>query len=303
MRIIITGGSGFIGNKLSEELIKSGHEVIILSRSPSNTRQRLPNGITVEKWDGNTAQNWGSLVNQNSAIINLAGENLSTGRWTATRKEKIIDSRVNAGKAIINAIQLAKEKPRVLIQASAVGYYGVHQDAQIKESHPAGNDFLSDVCIKWEASTSEAEQHGVRRVILRTGLALDAKQGALPRLAMPFKFFVGGKIGNGKQYIPWIHIQDEIRAIKFLLEEDSTSGAYNLSAPNPVANAEFAKTLGKVMRRPSIFQVPSIAIKILFGEMSTIILEGQRAIPNRLLEAGFEFNFPNLEAALKDILR
>jgi uncharacterized protein len=303
MRIIITGGSGFIGSRLSDDLIKSGHEVIILSRSPSNTRQRFPNGIKVERWDGNTAQNWGNLVNRNSAIINLAGENLSTGQWTTIRKKRIIESRVNAGKAIVDAIQLAKEKPRVLIQASAVGYYGVHQDELIKESQSAGDDYLGVVCTKWEASTSEVEEYGIRRVILRTGLVLDAKQGALPRLALPFKFFVGGKIGSGKQYIPWIHIQDEIRAIKFLLEEEATSGAFNLSTPNPVTNAEFAKTLGRVMKRPSIFPVPSIAIKILFGEMSIVILEGQRAIPDRLQEAGFEFNFPILEDALKNILR
>ena len=303
MRVIITGGSGFIGSKLTEKFITLGHEIIILSRNPSNTRLSISQEIKFERWDGSTAQGWGNLVNQNTAIINLAGENLSTGRWSSLRKKKIIDSRVNAGKAIVNAIQLAEEKPKVLIQASAVGYYGVHQDEQIEESQPAGNDFLSDVCTKWEASTSEVEEYGIRRVILRTGLVLDAEKGALPRLALPFKFFVGGKIGSGKQYIPWIHIQDEIQAINFLLKEETAHGAYNLCAPNPVNNAEFAKTLGKIMERPSIFPVPPIAMKILFGEMSTVILEGQRAIPDRLQEAGFEFNFPILEDALKNILR
>jgi len=238
MRIIITGGSGFIGSKLSDELIKSGHEVIILSRNPSTAQSKLEPKIRIESWDGRTAQNWGNLVNKDTAIINLAGENLSAGRWTSIRKKKIINSRVNAGEAIIDAIQVAEEIPKVLIQASAVGYYGVHQDEQITESHPPGNDFLSDVCKKWEDSTYEVEEHGVRRVILRTGLVLDANQGALPRLVLPFRLFLGGKIASGNQYISWIHIQDEIRAIKFLLEEDETKGAYNFCAPNPVTNAQ-----------------------------------------------------------------
>ena len=202
----------------------------------------------------------------------------------------------------MSAIQNAEKKPKVLIQSSAVGYYGAGKDELITETHPAGDDFVSNICKRWEASTAEVEKLGVRRVIIRTGIVLDAHHGALARMILPFKFFIGGKIGNGQQFLPWVHIQDEVRVIKFFLEQEHTNGAYNICAPNPVTNAQFAHILGRVLKRPSLIPTPATAIKILFGEMSTIVLTGQRAIPERLSQVGFKFNYQFLGNALNEIL-
>lgn len=308
MRIIISGGSGMVGSRLARELAKDGHEVIILSRSPGKNRDRFGPGIKVVGWDGKTAAGWGSLADGADAIVNLVGENLAgdhliPSRWTETRKHAILESRLQPGHAIVEAVQQAQTKPRLLIQSSAVGYYGPRGDEKITEGAGHKDDFLSQVCVQWEASTEAVETVGVRRIIIRSGIILDKDQGSLPRMTMPFTFFVGGPIGSGKQWISYISIDDEVKAIRFLLEEEEAEGVYNLTTPNPVTNKEFENAIGKVTNRPSWFPVPAFLMKLLFGEMSMVLLEGQRVLPERLLEAGFEFDYPDAVSSLQAVLK
>lgn len=304
-RVIITGGTGLLGRALTDELLKSGYEAVWLSRDPARVK-KIPSGVRVEKWDGKTSQGWGTLVNGADAIVNLAGASIGIPPipWTKSRKQNIRASRVNAGHAVVEAIRAVKSKPRVLVQQSAVGYYGPRRDEIISESEPSGKDFLSQVCVDWEAATAEASSLGVRRVVVRTGLPLTFRGGVLPWLALPFRFFAGGPIGSGKQYVPWIHIADEIGAIKFLMGDEATHGAYNLSAPNPLTNEEFSHALGHALKRPSWLPVPGFAMRFALGELADLLLlSGQRQVPTRLLEAGYKFKFTDAEVALKDLSR
>jgi len=302
MRIIITGGTGLIGKALSTALLADGHQVIVLSRNPDKAIN-TPSGLQLEKWDGKSTAGWGHLVDGAGAIVNLAGEGIADGRWSAERKKLIRESRVHVGLAVQDAVKQATEKPKVVLQSSAVGYYGPTKDEMITENSPPGADFLAKVCFDWEASTVPLVQMGIRRPVLRTGVVLSTEGGAFPKMMLPFKFFAGGPIGSGKQWLPWIHLEDEVRAIQFLLNHESATGPFNLAAPTPVTNKEFGKTLGKVMERPALAPAPAFVMKTVFGEMSTVLLDGQRAIPNRLEEAGFTFKFPTLEAALRDLLK
>jgi hypothetical protein len=307
MRVIITGGTGLIGKALANSLAHDHHEVIVLSRNKNKT-SGLAAGIRLEVWDGKSVAGWGTLADGAGAIVNLAGASIAgdgflPSRWTDERRKLIRDSRVNAGKAVVEAIKAAQTKPGVLIQASAVGYYGTPGDQVITEASPAGNDFLAETCQAWEDSTNEAEVLGVRRVIIRTGVVLSSLGGALPRQALPFKLFAGGPLGSGKQQFPWIHIDDAITAIRFLIETPSAHGIYNLSAPQVVNNAQFSAALGKALGRPSYLPTPSFAFQIAFGEVAMLLLEGQRALPKRLQEAGYSFHYPEPEAALRDIFQ
>jgi uncharacterized protein (TIGR01777 family) len=302
MRVIIPGGSGLIGRALAADLTTAGYQVILLSRDPGRVTA-LPAGVSVERWNGRTADGWGHLADGSVAIINLTGENLAGGRWTAERKQRIIRSRVDAGQAIIEAIKAAAVKPGVVIQASAVGYYGPHGDEKLTETAAAGNDFGARVTVDWEASTAPVEMPGVRRVIIRSGVVLSPQGGALPRLMRPYRFFVGGPLGSGRQWLSWIHIADEVAVIRFLMENPAASGPFNASAPGTATNAEFGKMLGRVIGRPSWIPVPAFAMRLLFGEMATVLLDGQRVVPDRLLKLGFTFRFPQPELALRDLLR
>lgn len=305
MRVIITGGTGLIGRALANSLAKDHHEVIVLSRNVNKT-SGLAGGVKVVQWDAKSAQGWGSLADGAGAIVNLAGESIAgegfpPQRWTAERKRRIRDSRVNAGKAIVEAISAAQNKPAVLIQSSAVGYYGTHGDQDITEESTAGSDFLGQICKEWEASTDAVEKMGVRRCLIRTGLVLSSNGGVLPQMALPFRLFAGGPIGSGKQQIPWIHLDDHIAAIRFLIDNPSASGVFNLSAPNPLSNADFGRAIGRALGRPYWLPTPGFAFKIAFGELSMLLLEGQRAVPKRLQEMGFQFKYPEAEAALRDL--
>lgn len=302
MRVLISGGTGLIGSALVKSLGESGDEVTVLTRSLDRNRGGAANGVQMQQWDGATAEGWGALVSQVDAVVNLAGEGIADGRWTAMRKQRIRESRINAGKALVAAIDAAERKPSVLIQASAVGYYGPGSDGVLTEKSTVGSDYLAQVCFDWEASTSAVEAMGVRRPVIRTGVVLSEKGGAFSKIALPFRFFAGGPLGSGKQYFPWIHIADEIGAIRFLLEKENATGPYNLTAPNPPQNREFVRELGRVMGRPAFMPTPSFALKTVFGEMSTVLLDGQRAIPARLQEEGYRFEYPEAGAALRAIL-
>lgn len=305
MRVIVTGGTGLIGQALVESLHGDGHEVIVLGRNPNKTSS-LPGGVKITVWDGKTPTGWGHLVEGAGAVVNLAGESIAgegflPERWSADKRRAIRDSRVNAGQAITAAISAAKVKPGVLIQSSATGYYGVHGDEEITEESPVGDDYLADVCKVWEQSTAEVDHMGVRRAVIRTGVVLSKKGGALPRMAVPFQMFAGGYFGSGKQYMSWIHLDDEISAIRFLMDNPNGSGVFNLTAPNPVTNKELASALGKVMKRPMIAPVPGFAMKAAFGDVTTVVLDGQRVVPKRLLELGFQFKHQTIMQALTAI--
>lgn len=302
MKVIITGGSGLIGRALTASLAADDHEVIILSRTPERV-SGLPNGARAEAWNGKTAEGWGHLVEGAGAIVNLAGAGVADGRWTEDRKRLILDSRVNAGNAIVEAVRAAKSKPNVVLQSSAVGYYGPHGIEDVTEQTPPGDDYLAGVCQAWEASTAEIGNLGIRRIELRSGVVLSMDGGALPKMIMPFQFFAGGPIGSGRQRVPWIHIDDEVGAIRFLIDKETSSGPFNLTAPTPLSNAEFGRVIGKVMGRPAFVPTPAFAMKLLFGEMSTVLLDGQCAKPFALLEAGYQFKFPDAESALRDLLK
>jgi uncharacterized protein len=304
MKVIITGGTGLIGSALAHSLTKDGHDAVVLTRDPAKPTPQLPSNARKVQWDGKTAEGWMQEADGADAIVNLAGETISpeAGLWTTERKRRIRQSRLDAANAVLDAIHQATTKPKVLIQSSAVGYYGTRDDEVILEGAPAGNDFLADVGKVWEAASAPAEEMGVRRVLIRTGIVLSDKGGTLKFAALPFKLFVGGPLGDGKQYWPWIHIDDEVGAIRFLIENPNTSGPFNLTAPNPVTNKEFAATASKVLGRPGFFPTPAFVLKTVLGEMSTLVLDGQRAIPRALQEAGYEFQFPNLEGALRDLL-
>jgi len=307
MRIVVAGGTGLIGQPLVEGLAADGHEIVVLSRNPDQYVSPVPDRVTIVRWDAATVGKWATHLDGADAVVNFAGENLAgesllPKRWTEEKKRRIRESRVNAGKALVQAIKTVENKPKVLIQASAVGYYGATGDEIITESSHPGDDYLALVCIEWETTTAEVESLGVRRVITRTGLILTTEGGPLSRLLPFYRLYVGGYFGDGQQWWPWIHMQDEIRAIRFLLENETAAGAYNLTAPNPVTNQDFGKTLGKVMGKPSIMPVPRFALNLVVGEVATVVFDGQRVVPRRLEELGFTFQFKELEPALRDLL-
>jgi uncharacterized protein (TIGR01777 family) len=303
-RIIVTGGSGFIGRKLCQELAESGYELFILTRNIEPARKIFANKVTLVKWDGNTSAGWMKYADGAHAIINLAGENIGAGRWTRKKKESILQSRIQAGNAVVEAINKAKNKPRILLQASGIGIYGDRRNEILDEASSIGTGFMPDLARQWEQSVTEVEVLGVRLVYLRTGVVLGEGADFIKRVLIPFHLFVGGHLGSGKQWISWIHLVDEVSAIKFLVQREDLSGVFNLCAPNPMTYKTFFKTLGKVINRPSWFHVPGFLLKILLGEMAEgLILSGQRAMPKRLIEAGFEFDYPEIESALKAILK
>lgn len=304
MRVIITGGTGLIGRHLAASLISDAHEVVVLSRTPELVK-KLPAGVRVVGWDARTLRGWEDLIDGQTAIVNLAGAGIADKRWTDERKAILQESRIHAGQAVTEAVQAASQIPRVVIQASAVGYYGPRQDEIVTEedSHSPQDNFLAGICRDWEASTQGVEAAGARRVVIRTGVVLSMDGGAFPKMVGPFNFYIGGPIGSGKQWFPWIHIQDEVNAIKFLIHNETTQGVYNLSAPNPLTNAQFGRVIGKVKNRPAVLPMPSIMMEVVFGEMAEVLLTGQRVIPQRLLDAGFHFGYREALPALENLLQ
>ncbi|MDM8000040.1 MAG: TIGR01777 family oxidoreductase [Dehalococcoidia bacterium] len=300
-RIVITGGTGLIGRALSSSLLADGYEVVILSRNPERA-VGLPPGARAERWDARTAAGWGALADGAYAVVNLAGEGIASGRWTAERKQRIRDSRLNAGRAVVEAIEAARTRPHVVVQASGVGFYGNVPEGVASENRQAGRDYLARLAVEWEESTRQVELMGVRRVVIRTGIVLSKDGGALRRMMLPFRFFIGGRVGSGKQWMSWIHIADEVGAIRFLIENPKAVGAFNLSAPNPVTNADFSRALGRRLRRPAAVPAPGFLLHLLFGEMASVLLDGQKAVPRRLIHLGYTFRFAEIDAALADIL-
>lgn len=300
MKIIIAGGTGLIGRALAASLAGAGHEVIVLSRQPE--RASTLRNVVVHAWDACTPGNWGGLIDKETIIVNLAGENVGGRCWSRRQKVRIARSRVDAGRAVLAAVAAAEAKPRAVLQASAVGYYGSCGDKAITETHPAGTDFLAEVCLQAEASTAPVQELGVRWVALRTGVVLSRNGGALPVMVKLFRLGLGGRLGDGRQWFPWIHIEDAVAAIEFLMEHESAAGPFNLSSFDPVRNRHFVRLLARFLKRPAFFHVPSPVLRCVLGEMSSMLLSSQRAVPRRLLEMGFRFRFPEPGAALRDLL-
>ena len=299
MRVVITGATGFIGRALCGALHRD-YEIVALSRNIDVARKSIGDLAKVMRWDAKTAAGWAAEADGALAIINLAGENVASGRWNKARKSRILQSRLDATSAIIEAIKQLKNKPKVVIQASAIGWYGPRSDEQLDEDSTPGKGFLANVCRDIESAAEEIEGLGVRCVVIRTGIVLGRDGGALAKLITPFRFYLGGHLGNGRQWFSWIHLEDEVAAIKFLLENEHLKGVFNLTAPQPVTMKEFCKILGKVLHRPVWLNVPGFAVRLAFGEMADeMLLSGQRVLPNRLLDTGFDFQYANVEQALR----
>lgn len=301
MRVVILGGSGFIGRALTASLVGDGHEVVVVSRSSGN--RRPAGGVVFAPFDGESGQGWAHLLEGAFALVNLAGENIASGYWTQARKARIFKSRMAAGRAVMDALGRLDTKPAVLLQGSAVGYYGDRGETLTTEAAPRGRGFLADVAGEWEASTAVASALGVRRVLLRTAVVLGRGGGALPRMLAPYRFFLGGPLGSGRQWFPWIHLDDEIRAIRFLMECGEASGPYNLAAPEAVTQDGLAAIIGKALARPSRLRLPETVLRLALGQMAQeLFLNSARIVPEGLMRLGFLFRFPTLAAALDDIL-
>lgn len=294
MNVVVAGGSGFIGQALVRALLARGDDVAVLSRHPSSVREGR--GVA-----------WAAVhdaVRDADAVVNLSGENVGAGRWTEARKQRILRSRVESTRALVEAMRAAPERQRTFVSASAVGYYGLHGDEMLDESAPAGGGFLADVTRQWEAAAREGEAFA-RLVILRFGVVLAADRGgALAKMMLPFRLGAGGRVGSGRQWMSWIDRDDVVRMILWALDNEAVRGVYNATAPEPVTNRDFTRALGRAMHRPAFMPAPAFALRLLFGRMADeILLGGQRVMPARAAREGFVFEYPTLDRALAHALR
>jgi len=302
MRVLLTGASGFLGSALSDALLARGDEVIGLTRDPERARSSNPT-VGWYAWNATAERPPAAALQGVDAVVNLIGEPIDQ-RWTDEAKRRIRDSRDRATKNLVDALSAADPRPRTLVSQSAVGYYGDRGDAIVDESTEPGTAFDAGVCVGWETAARNAEELGVRVAIIRTGLVLDPDHGLLKQLLSPFRLGLGGPIAGGRQYMPWIHVDDWVRLVLWALDGDDRTGVYNATAPNPVTNAELSKALGRALGRPAVMPVPKIAMKARFGsELGEVITGGQRAVPRRALDGGFEFAEPEIEPALRNLLR
>lgn len=294
MHVLLTGGTGFIGHALCDHLLQGGHTLTVLTRDPAQARARLPSSVrplaTLDE------------ARDVEAVVNLAGEPLMAGRWNATRKAAFRSSRLATTQALIAWMARQSVRPRVLVSGSAIGYYGPRDDEALDESAAPGDDFAAQLCRDWETEAMRAEALDVRTCRVRIGIVLHPDGGALAKMLPPFRLGAGGPMGDGRQWMSWIHRHDLVRMIAWLLESDRTGGAYNGTAPAPVTNRDFARTVGKTLHRPALLPTPAFALKAGFGEMAQLLLTGQRVLPAHALAEGFAFRFPTLEGALADLL-
>ncbi|MBD2561658.1 MULTISPECIES: thylakoid membrane protein ThyD [Nostoc] len=305
MKVAITGATGFVGSHLVQQLHGEGHRIVVLTRNTAFAQKVFPSeafpNLEILAYTPDASGSWQSVIASCDGVVNLAGEPIGEGRWTPERKQEILNSRKLGTQKIVEAIANANPKPSVLINASAIGYYGTSETATFDETSLSGNDFLAQVCQAWEAEARKVKDAGVRLVILRFGIVL-GNGGALGKMIPPFKLFAGGPIGSGRQWFSWIHIDDLVNLILQALTKPEIEGVYNATAPNPVRMADLSQTLGQVMNRPSWLPVPAFAIEALLGDGAIVVLEGQQVFPKRTAETGFEYKYPNLQSALTQIL-
>jgi uncharacterized protein (TIGR01777 family) len=316
MRIIVSGGSGFLGRGLCEIYAEEGHEVLVLTRGlQAGAKRHEPGtgvpGVSYLGWvpDGTAPPaaspgSWTAYVDDADAVINLSGESIGARRWTDAQKKRIIDSRLLATRSLAAAIRAVATPPRVLVSGSAVGYYGLAGAEPKTEQSPPGDDFLARLCVDWEAEARQAARPGMRVATIRTGIALDRGGGVLQRMLLPFRMGVGGPLGSGRQFMSWIHRNDWIEMVRWIVSTGAVSGAVNVTSPYPVTNKGFVKALGRALRRPAIFPVPGFVLRAAFGEMAeSLLLGGQKVLPTHALELGFHFRYPEIDRALESILR
>ena len=301
MQIVVAGGTGFIGRPLCAALCQEGHRVTLLTRRVEAQRSCNSTGTVVE-WNGREAGDWEQCFNGADAVINLAGAPIADGRWNDARKHLLMESRVLTSRLLVEALSRCSSKPRTLISASGIGYYGASDDRVLDEGAGRGQGFLADLCLAWEAEAVRAAEFGVRVVILRTGMVLEEDGGALPKMLLPFRFFAGGPIMPGTQWVSWIHRHDHIGLIQWLLKMPSVSGPVNAVAPETVTMNRFCQALGQVLHRPSWIPVPRFALRMALGELGTLMTTGQRITPAKALSGGYVFHYPKLEPALQAIL-
>jgi uncharacterized protein (TIGR01777 family) len=298
MRIVIAGGTGFLGTPLTAALTAEGHDVVTLSRGAA----RGGPGARVTWTPNGEAGAWATVVDGAGAVVNLAGESIAGRRWSEAQKQRILDSRLQATRSLVAAMQRAAAPPPLFVSGSAVGYYGPCGDEIVTEESPAGSDFLAHVCVQWEAEAARAVSGRTRVVCIRTGLVLEKDGGALPQMALPFKLFAGGPVGSGRQYMPWIHRDDWIGLVRWTIATAAATGPVDATAPNPVTNAEFARALGRVLHRPAFMPAPGFALRLLLGEMAdALLLSGQRAVPAKAMRLGYTFKYTDLDRALRAI--
>ncbi|NJM05561.1 TIGR01777 family protein [Candidatus Gracilibacteria bacterium] len=306
-RVVITGATGLIGRLVCAALQKRGYELVIFSRDPAQARTILPAAATYVAWSPAAEGPWAAALDGVAAVVHLAGAPISKGllgpRWTDDYKAQIRDSRVLGTRGIVSAMAAAAHPPAVFVCASAIGYYGYRDATPLNEESPAGSDFVADVTVAWEREAARAQDSGVRTVRLRTGLFLDPDDGVLPQIITPFKLRSGGPVGSGDQYYSWIHPADHLNLLLNALSDERYNGPINATAPNPVTNREFAATLGKVLNSPSWLPVPEFSLRLTLGEMADLVVKGQRVLPARARALGYEFKYPALEPALRDLLK
>ena len=295
MKVLIAGGSGFLGTALKKSLLRTKHDVFILTRAaPKN-----PHEI---QWDGKTANGWGRMINGMDGVVNLTGFGLEHWPWTQRQKQRFVESRVTPGLALVSAIQNASHRPRVFLQTSGINRYGLRGEGTADESTPPAGDFLGQLTVQWEDATQPVEELGLRRVIARNAVVLSRRRGLFPLMALAPRLFLGGKFGDGKQAMPWIHITDQTNAMHFLLENENARGPFNLISLEPTSSAQFMRVVCQTLHRPYWFHVPKFLLRMILGEMSVLLTEGRYSQPKRLIELGFQFQYGKLENAMEDLL-
>jgi len=304
IRITIFGATGFIGTALTQHLMDEKYTVTAVTRTKNKAQKSLDERVRIFQWDYKNISKLAELLEQTDVIINLAGANIASKLWTKKHKQKILNSRLNAGQKITKAIEKTKHKPQLLIQGSAIGYYGYDTKKKCTEKAPKGEGFLAYVTDEWEKSTEKIESHGLRRAIIRTGMVLGDSGGIFPKLIKPIQYFVGANLGHGEQGFSWIHLTDEIRAIEFIIKNHQLSGIFNLTAPNPVKSKVFNKTVAKALNRPVWLKIPAAILRLIPGNMGNeIFLANQWVIPSQLQANNFTFSFPNLSEAVNQLIK
>jgi hypothetical protein len=294
MKVLIAGGKGFIGTALAANLRRAGHESWTLTRARAVKRNEIC-------WNSKGTTTWASLLNEMDAVVNATGYGLNHWPWTPANKRRFIDSRVLPGLMLVEAIRNARHRPRVFVQMSGINYYGLRGPGIADESTPGADDFLARLTLKWESATSPVEELGVRRIVARSGIVLSASGGLLPLMALPTRIFIGGRLGDGKQAVSWIHLADLVDALRWLMESPSASGIYNLVAPTPTSNESFIQAIAKCLHRPYWLHAPAIALRAALGEMSVLVVEGRFSAPTHLLANGYRFAYASIESALADL--